>query len=277
MSAETKIYTLTEVFGDSFKRLFDNFKSLSLYMLYPILGQFVGIAICLAPTFIISFLSAAGKDMGLSALVPVVLGALIGLPLFCHAFWKYIVRTASLCIISKELIINNQLPDFKVAEEQITKRAGSYIALLLVVSLIYLLAIMPAFLPMIMMINANENTVLAAMGLMIVLTLVCIVLMFLISIRLVIYTVAFALNPTFRAGDAIGKSIELTKGKAGKTFLFVLLVSIVYTVANMIPSMIPFVGSLLSPVIMIIITPLSQLLVTHWYLKLEAEKAAQAI
>ncbi len=274
MTSETRIFSIIDIFSDSFEKLFNNFWPLCKYMLYPVLGQILGLIISVVPSFVVATL-AATLDMDVIVMLSIIiLGAIIGLPLFCHAFWKYIIRSASLCVISKDLILNNQLIDFKLAEEQITKRTGAYIALLLIVSLIYLVALIPMFLPLAFLPTVEKFSTQAMLQIMLFIFFamaVGIVLIYFITLRLAVNIPAFALNSDLAAGGALKLSIELTKNKMGKTFLFILAFAILQGFDNAINS-IPFVQIITTPIIMIIMTPLSYLLTTHWYLRLEAEK-----
>ncbi len=267
MSVETTTLTIKEIFEDSFKKLFsNNFGPLFTYMLYPILGQMFGIAIAIVPALILPIITMTGGNA--SAMLPVViLGALIGLPLFCHAFWKYIVRTAALCTISKELINSGKLADFKPAEEQIRKRSSAYIKLLLWIALICIVFLVPIcviFVPFLTSLATMPivTQMLVTIPVTFIFTLIGFVLPF-------AFLPTFALNPDFSAMETLKRTFELARSCFGETLIFLSLVSVICVLLNLASS-VPFVGIVVAPVVTIITALLIPLLVTHWYLKLEA-------
>lgn len=273
MSAETKIFTTFEILDDSFKKLFDNFWPLCKYMLYPVLGQLLGILIALVPAVLLSVITAFGGG-GLLFLPIIILGALIGLPLFCHAFWKYIIRTAALCIISKELITTGQLTGFKAAEEQIRNRTADYIKLLLWIALICIVLLAPIVTVCApLLFSLVTAPIVAQMVAIVPITFIFTLIGFVLPFS---FLPTFALNKDFNAKDTLKNSFELAKNHATETLLFLSLIAAICTLLSVVTS-VPLVGILTFPFVAIITALLIPLLITHCYLRLEAKKATSGV
>lgn len=244
---------------------FNNILPFLKTMAYPILGQFFGILIVLALP-IIYF--ASGAEANTVSAIFIILGAVIGLPLFCHAFWRYMVKAASLNVVALNFIKKNELINFNAADETITKRTNSYVIFLLIalsvpnlVFLLFLLPLLPIYL------TKDPATVLSCVAVF----LAGLVLFTYFACHFALVMQAFAFNENIRPMDAIKKSFELTHNKIFKTFLLSLVLSIIFAVFSAITS-IPIIGFVFIPIYYMIILPITSFIYTYWYLRLEGEK-----
>lgn len=266
------------IIGDSFRKSFNNFKPFLKFFAYPVFGQIIGLFIALIPAIVLPALLIAGAGASASVVIALVaLSLIIGLPLFCHAFWKCMVRTAASYIIAKELILKNKLMDFKVAEDMIYKRAGSYVGLLLWLTLIGIIIYIVGYILLYIAFGgAIVTDVKAGAGMYYTQQFILQAITAIMMIPFSLSYSAFSLNPEFLSLPAIKKSLALINKKFIKTLLFLAAISAVFfiiAIPMILLLLIPIVGFIAVMLIAIIFIPLYVMLYTHWYLKLEAEKA----
>ncbi len=116
---------------ESFSTFFIKIPQFLLYLFYPLIGQLLGIFLCFLPVFI------AGNPQNIN--IPLLfICMIIGLIMFCHAFWQFLLVQGALVLISKQIVENESLREFKYYTEGFKRRSSDYIAYLMLMLLISL-------------------------------------------------------------------------------------------------------------------------------------------
>lgn len=146
-------YKLSEnVFGvlwEGLKLYVVHFKQYAMFMLFPVLGQVVGITWALAGAYLFSSnLENLMKDIPMlnsytAVLTCTLLIAAPGLILFMKAFWDFLVAYGALNSMTEGAMATGKIYDFPAHRAVITRRAGSFILLWLLFSLFALVSSFP--------------------------------------------------------------------------------------------------------------------------------------
>lgn len=122
------------VLFEGIKIYFSNIDKFVLYMLFPVLGQVLGIALCFGLTLGFADKIAEKTDSISSALLFVLLLAIPGLLIFAKAFWDYMVAYVSLNSMTEGAVTSGRVYDFQSHREVATRRSFKYVLFLLVLS-----------------------------------------------------------------------------------------------------------------------------------------------
>lgn len=148
---ENAIISIFKIFLKGFKIYFLNLDKFIKYLAFPVLGQVLGLLLILIMSYFytihIPYLTFKYSlfDNILFVFSFLLLITLPGFIIFAKAFWDYIIAIAALNSIAGNLIVNSKVDDFRAHNEVVVKRAPAYIALLLVLSIIYLVGSFPLF------------------------------------------------------------------------------------------------------------------------------------
>ena len=143
--------SIWNVLGEGLKIYFTNFLKFTQYMLFPVFGQIIGIALIFGLTgwFIQSLPNLTVEHEFLNNFTTVtfclVLLTLPGFAVFLKAFWDFLVAYVALNSMTDAVITTGKLYDFKAHNQVVTTRRGSFIILLLIISILSLIAINPLF------------------------------------------------------------------------------------------------------------------------------------
>lgn len=122
-----KSTSILSIVAKSFTIFLEKLPAFLGYIAYPILGQFAGIMVCFAPFLI----SPNPKNVS----IPLVFICLIaGIALFCHAFWRFLLISGGLVLISRQIVENEPLREFSYYTEIFKKRSREYIVFILLAS-----------------------------------------------------------------------------------------------------------------------------------------------
>lgn len=124
------------VLFEGLKIYFSNIDKFILYMLFPVLGQVLGIALCFGLTLGLSDKIAAKADSISSAMLFILLLAIPGLLIFAKAFWDYVVAYVALNSMTEGAVTSGKVYDFKSHNEVATRRSFKYIGFLLILSVL---------------------------------------------------------------------------------------------------------------------------------------------
>lgn len=136
---------------EGFKVYFKHFGKFTQYMLFPVLGQVLGIVLIFAlagwinfslPVWVDKF-SVLNNFMTITILLLTV--TLPGFVIFLKAFWDFLVAYGALNSMTQAVITTGKLYDFKAHTEVITKRSFSFICLLSVICVLAFIAVNPLF------------------------------------------------------------------------------------------------------------------------------------
>lgn len=179
------------------KIYFSNIDKFILYMLFPVLGQVLGIALCFGLTLGLSDKIAAKADSISSAMLFILLLAIPGLLIFAKAFWDYVVAYVALNSMTEGAVTSGKVYDFKSHNEVATRRSFKYIGFLLILSVLMSLGTSIFF----------------------------IIPGFVLWIYLILIFQIFTFEPDLSIWECYKKSFVLVKGDWGRTFSLMLILA----------------------------------------------------
>ena len=185
------------VLFEGLKIYFSNIDKFILYMLFPVLGQVLGIALCFGLTLGLSDKIAAKADSISSAMLFILLLAIPGLLIFAKAFWDYVVAYVALNSMTEGAVTSGKVYDFKSHNEVATRRSFKYIGFLLILSVLMSLGTSIFF----------------------------IIPGFVLWIYLILIFQIFTFEPDLSIWECYKKSFVLVKGDWGRTFSLMLILS----------------------------------------------------
>lgn len=185
------------VLFEGLKIYFSNIDKFILYMLFPVLGQVLGIALCFGLTLGLSNKIAAKADSISSAMLFILLLAIPGLLIFAKAFWDYVVAYVALNSMTEGAVTSGKVYDFKSHNEVATRRSFKYIGFLLILSVLMSLGTSIFF----------------------------IIPGFVLWIYLILIFQIFTFEPDLSIWECYKKSFVLVKGDWGRTFSLMLILA----------------------------------------------------
>lgn len=185
------------VLFEGLKIYFSNIDKFILYMLFPVLGQVLGIALCFGLTLGLSDKIAAKADSISSAMLFILLLAIPGLLIFAKAFWDYVVAYVALNSMTEGAVTSGKVYDFKSHNEVATRRSLKYIGFLLILSVLMSLGTSIFF----------------------------IIPGFVLWIYLILIFQIFTFEPDLSIWECYKKSFVLVKGDWGRTFSLMLILA----------------------------------------------------
>lgn len=185
------------VLFEGLKIYFSNIDKFILYMLFPVLGQVLGIALCFGLTLGLLDKIAAKADSISSAMLFILLLAIPGLLIFAKAFWDYVVAYVALNSMTEGAVTSGKVYDFKSHNEVATRRSFKYIGFLLILSVLMSLGTSIFF----------------------------IIPGFVLWIYLILIFQIFTFEPDLSIWECYKKSFVLVKGDWGRTFSLMLILA----------------------------------------------------
>ena len=185
------------VLFEGLKIYFSNIDKFILYMLFPVLGQVLGIALCFGLTLGLSDKIAAKADSISSAMLFILLLAIPGLLIFAKAFWDYVVAYVALNSMTEGAVTSGKVYDFKSHNEVATRRSFKYIVFLLILSVL-------------MSLGTSIFFILPG---------------FVLWIYLILIFQIFTFEPDLSIWECYKKSFVLVKGDWGRTFSLMLILA----------------------------------------------------
>ena len=185
------------VLFEGLKIYFSNIDKFILYMLFPVLGQVLGVALCFGLTLGLSDKIAAKADSISSAMLFILLLAIPGLLIFAKAFWDYVVAYVALNSMTEGAVTSGKVYDFKSHNEVATRRSFKYIGFLLILSVLMSLGTSIFF----------------------------IIPGFVLWIYLILIFQIFTFEPDLSIWECYKKSFVLVKGDWGRTFSLMLILA----------------------------------------------------
>lgn len=142
---------IKQIFIQSLKLYGSNFKNLTGYMAFPVLGQVFGIVLTLWITYIYAqnlpmLIEKYAFFDNFMTIVLVTIGlALPGLIIFMKAFWEFLVAYGAINSMTENAIKSGKVYDFSAHTELIKRRSGAFIGLWLLYGLFAIIGINPLF------------------------------------------------------------------------------------------------------------------------------------
>ena len=128
-----------------------NFLKFCGYMLFPVLGQVLGLLLifCLAALYIAYLPELADKYPIFNDYTTIILSVILitvpGLLIFTKAFWDYLVTYGAINSVTESFLNTRKIYDFPAHNATITSRVFKYIGLWCLYSIFWLIAINPFF------------------------------------------------------------------------------------------------------------------------------------
>lgn len=197
--------SIWSILGEGLKIYFKNFLKFTQYMLFPVFGQVIGIALIFGLTgwfaFAMPYLTEQYSFLNNFTTVTFVLLLLTlpGFAIFLKAFWDYLVAYGALNSMTEAVISTGKLYDFKAHNQVVTKHSMKFIVLLLIISILSLIAINPLFW----------------------------VLGLIFFIYFILVFQVFTFEPDATITGCFKRSFNLIKGNFGRTFLIMLILTII--------------------------------------------------
>lgn len=126
-----------------------NFLKLCSYMLFPVLGQVLGLLLvfCLVGVFTAYLPELAEKNPAFDNMTTVLICALLitipGLLIFIKAFWEYLVVYGAMNSVTESFLTTGKIYDYPAHKATVTKNAFPFIALWILYSIFISLGMIP--------------------------------------------------------------------------------------------------------------------------------------
>ena len=139
------------ILGEGLKIYLKNFVQFTKYMLFPVFGQIVGLALIfwLSGWFGLNLPVWIEENTFFQNYNNIILVLLLvtapGFIIFLKAFWDYMVAYGALNSMTDAVITTGRLYDLKAHTKVITNRSAQYVGLLITISIFVLIAIFPLF------------------------------------------------------------------------------------------------------------------------------------
>lgn len=134
MSKYTIKNSIFFVLWEGIKIYFTNIDKFLVYMLFPVFGQVIGIALSFGLTLGFAEKIAQKADSLLMALLMILLLAIPGLLIFAKAFWDYMVAYVALNSMTEGAVTTGKVYDFKSHNQVATQRTWAYVGFLIIMS-----------------------------------------------------------------------------------------------------------------------------------------------
>ncbi|MBD5402059.1 hypothetical protein HDR58_04590 [bacterium] len=185
------------VLFEGIKIYFSNIDKFFIYMLFPVLGQVVGIILAFAFSLGFAEKIVNKVDNPIHALLLVLLLAIPGLLIFAKAFWDYMVAYVALNSMTEGAVTTGRVYDFKSHNEVATNRTLPYVGFLIIISLL-------------MSIGSSIFFIIPG---------------FVLWIYCILVFQVFTFEPDLKFFDIFKRSFLLVKGNWGRTFLLMFILA----------------------------------------------------
>lgn len=124
------------ILWEGIKIYFSNIDKFLLYMLFPVFGQVIGIALSFGLSLGFADKVVQKADSPAVALLMVLLLAIPGLLIFAKAFWDYMVAYVALNSMTEGAVTTGKVYDLASHNEVATQRGWKYIGFLIILSVL---------------------------------------------------------------------------------------------------------------------------------------------
>lgn len=124
------------ILWEGIKIYFSNIDKFLLYMLFPVFGQVIGIALSFGLSLGFADKVVQKADSPAVALLMILLLAIPGLLIFAKAFWDYMVAYVALNSMTEGAVTTGKVYDLASHNEVATQRGWKYIGFLIVLSVL---------------------------------------------------------------------------------------------------------------------------------------------
>ena len=124
------------ILWEGIKIYFSNIDKFLLYMLFPVFGQVIGIALSFGLSLGFADKVIQKADSPAVALLMILLLAIPGLLIFAKAFWDYMVAYVALNSMTEGAVTTGKVYDLDSHNEVATQRGWKYIGFLIILSVL---------------------------------------------------------------------------------------------------------------------------------------------
>lgn len=124
------------ILWEGIKIYFSNIDKFLLYMLFPVFGQVLGIALSFGLSLGFADKVVQKADSPAVALLMILLLAIPGLLIFAKAFWDYMVAYVALNSMTEGAVTTGKVYDLDSHNEVATQRGWKYIGFLIILSVL---------------------------------------------------------------------------------------------------------------------------------------------
>ena len=124
------------ILWEGIKIYFSNIDKFLLYMLFPVFGQVLGIALTFGLSLGFADKVVQKADSPAVALLMILLLAIPGLLIFAKAFWDYMVAYVALNSMTEGAVTTGKVYDLASHNEVATQRGWKYIGFLIILSVL---------------------------------------------------------------------------------------------------------------------------------------------
>lgn len=124
------------ILWEGIKIYFSNIDKFLLYMLFPVFGQVIGIALSFGLSLGFADKVVQKSDSPAVALLMILLLAIPGLLIFAKAFWDYMVAYVALNSMTEGAVTTGKVYDLDSHNEVATQRGWKYIGFLIILSVL---------------------------------------------------------------------------------------------------------------------------------------------
>lgn len=124
------------ILWEGIKIYFSNVDKFLLYMLFPVFGQVIGIALSFGLSLGFADKVVQKADSPAVALLMILLLAIPGLLIFAKAFWDYMVAYVALNSMTEGAVTTGKVYDLDSHNEVATQRGWKYIGFLIILSVL---------------------------------------------------------------------------------------------------------------------------------------------
>ena len=124
------------ILWEGIKIYFSNIDKFLLYMLFPVFGQVIGIALSFGLSLGFADRVVQKADSPAVALLMILLLAIPGLLIFAKAFWDYMVAYVALNSMTEGAVTTGKVYDLDSHNEVATQRGWKYIGFLIILSVL---------------------------------------------------------------------------------------------------------------------------------------------
>lgn len=128
--------TIFFILWEGIKIYFSNIDKFLLYMLFPVFGQVIGIALSFGLSLGFADKVVQKADSPAVALLMILLLAIPGLLIFAKAFWDYMVAYVALNSMTEGAVTTGKVYDLDSHNEVATQRGWKYIGFLIILSVL---------------------------------------------------------------------------------------------------------------------------------------------
>lgn len=260
------------------------------YILYPLFGQLIGITVCFLPFLI----SGQNVNLGMAFIC-----LILGLILFCHSFWQYALISGGLILISKQIVENEPLKEFKYYTEIFKKRTKDYIVFLLIsaiiIPILFIVLIIALFTALGLSPQMFASGDFASPSSIQAIALIGLIT-FAFALLFTVTLQSFVLSPNLTPTESILKAIKLALKNYFPNLGIVILLSIIVQIWSFITSqlsnaliftqdfymnhmsamqMINLIKGYFSATMGGLLLPFSMLCLTWWYLRMDKKETAK--